>query len=108
MVFGSQARRSAQPDSDLDVGVLFRTTTRDLIDRLGPVRETLAVGDRLDLVPLNGAPALLLREVALDGKPVFERFPGAWERFRVVAFKRYMDSGKFRRLQAEHLRTLYG
>lgn len=62
----------------------------------------------LDLVCLNGANALLLREVALDGVPQFEKQPGTFERFRLLAFKRFMDTEKFRRLQADSLRALYG
>lgn len=108
VVFGSRARGSHQAGSDLDVGVLFQPGARLDPEAVDAVRNTLESAENLDLVCLNHAGPLLLNEVALDGEPRFENLPGAFERFRLRAFKRYMDTAKFRRAQAEALRELYG
>lgn len=107
LVFGSSARNQARPGSDLDVGVLFAGALGDGGEDLEAVREALGGGDHMDLVCLNRAGALLLKEAAQDGKPRFEARPGAIEEFRLRAFKRYMDTAKFRRLQAEALNARY-
>ncbi len=108
IVFGSRARGSGRPDSDLDVGVLFLPGTPLDHRSLDQVRPALGGDDHLDLVCLNRAGTLLLKEVALDGVPQFEIEPGTFERFRLRAFKRYMDTEKFRRFQADSLRAEYG
>lgn len=108
VVFGSQARGSARADSDLDVGVMFCWEAGPSLRRLDELAQALQAGDRLDLVCLNDGGALLLNEVALEGTPRFEIRPGTFERFRLRAFKRYMDTARFRRFQAERLRALYG
>lgn len=105
--FGSRARGQAGADSDQDVGVLFKRNPHDL-SVMEEVREALAGGDDLDLVCLNRASALLLKEVAQDGVAHFQSRPGAIEEFRLRAYKRYMDTAKFRRLEAEALDARYG
>lgn len=107
VVFGSHARGKARADSDLDVGVLF-SAGRCELDLLEEVREALGGGDDLDLVCLNRAGSLLLKEAAQDGIVQFESRPGAVEEFRLRAYKRYMDTAKFRRLEAEALDERYG
>ena len=62
----------------------------------------------IDLVVLDEADPLLLREVALDGRPVYEEEPGAFEGFRLRAIERYLDTEWMRRAEAEHLRRRYG
>lgn len=101
LLFGSRARGTARQNSDTDLGVLFRQGFAHGYHQVDQLREVLRGGADLDLVSLNDANALLLREAALDGVPQFERRPGSIEEFRLLAFKRYMDTAKFRRLQAE-------
>lgn len=107
LLFGSQARGNAGPKSDFDVGILFHPDANEEFQRLEQVRAALGGGDQLDLVCLNDANALLLREAALDGIVQFENAPGTVERFRLRAHKRYMDTARFRRLQREALDAIY-
>jgi predicted nucleotidyltransferase len=115
VVFGSAARGSGRPGSDLDVGVLFDGGTPGLDEPAEPfdrrreaVARALRADREIDLVVLDEADPLLLREVALDGRPVYEEEPGAFEGFRLRAIKRYLDTEWMRRAEAEHLRRRYG
>lgn len=110
VAFGSTARGTQGAASDLDVGVLF-----DGGPALGPFderREAVARAVRadapLDLVVLDEADPLLLREVALDGRPLFEAEPGTFEEFRLRAIKRYLDTAWLREIEARALRERFG
>lgn len=106
--FGSRARGTASTTSDFDLGVLFAPNTDRFYEKLELVHEAISADEILDLVVLNEADPLLLREVALDGRPKFESHPGAFEEFRIRAFKLYMDTQWLRDLEAEALRSHYG
>jgi predicted nucleotidyltransferase len=106
VVFGSVARGSARPDSDLDAGVLFDAPAdgSPLGDpRLEAVAAALSSDRPIDLVPLDEADPLLLHEVAVEGRPVFEAEPGTFEVFRLRAVVRYLDTAWLRRLEAAAL-----
>lgn len=117
VVFGSAARGAGRPDSDLDVGVLFDGGGRlplpgEAAEPSGARREAVADALRadreIDLVVLEESDPLLLHEVAVDGRPVFEAEPGVFEEFRILAIKRYFDTAWIRRIEAEVLRRRYG
>ena len=74
VVFGSRARGEASADSDWDLGFLGEA---ELDHGLLMEVVTRAVGtDRVDLVDLSRATALLRFRAARDGVPVFEHAPG--------------------------------
>lgn len=105
-MFGSVARGSARPDSDLDAGVLFDAPAdgSPLGDpRLEAVATALSSDRPIDLVPLDEADPLLLHEVAVERRPVFEAEPGVFEMFRLRAVVRYLDTAWLRRLEAAAL-----
>lgn len=110
VVFGSAVRGTARSESDLDVGVLFDGGRSDepFDARLDAVASAVEADRPLDLVVLDEADPLLLREVAVDGRPVFEAEPGAFEEFRIRAIKRYFDTAWIRRIEAEVLRERLG
>lgn len=93
-LFGSEARQTAAPDSDVDIAVLYqhdppRTVEgldADLQDRL---QEDL--GRTVDLVVLNHAAVDLVHRVLRDGILVFERDRSARIRFEVHARTMYYD-----------------
>jgi uncharacterized protein len=85
-VFGSVARETASPDSDVDVAVLFdRIPARTLA---GP-RFTLegdlerALERRVDLAVLNDAPVDLRTRVLRDGRLILDRDRSARIAFEV-------------------------
>ena len=94
-LFGSVARGTSRPGSDLDVAVLLdpapeRGTWASL--RLDLRAELEArLGREVDLVVLNHAPPDLTHRVLRDGKLVIETDPSARVRFEVRARNAYFD-----------------
>ena len=93
-IFGSAARGSSTPESDLDIAVLFDATPASTL--MGP-RLTLeggleqALGRTVDLVVLNTAPADLVHRVLRDGDLVLERDKPRRIRFEVARRNEYFD-----------------
>jgi predicted nucleotidyltransferase len=85
-LFGSTARGTAGPGSDVDVAVLFEQTPPH---RLSGPRFTLegdlehALGRPVDLVVLNDAPVDLRTRVLRDGRLLLDRAPSARIAFEV-------------------------
>ncbi|MEK7865818.1 MAG: nucleotidyltransferase domain-containing protein [Planctomycetota bacterium] len=77
-VFGSVARGTAGPESDLDIGILFRTPGATALDHhrlLGDLAsrlEAVCDGRPLDLVVLETQGWLFRHRVLLEGKLVYE------------------------------------
>ncbi len=70
-LFGSVARGTARPDSDVDVGILFRKTPPRTFEGLSLDLEgdlERALGLPVQLVVLNRAPVDLIVRVLRDGK----------------------------------------
>ena len=68
--FGSRARGTERPDSDVDLGVLRLDGERIAHRELGALRLALSdlYGQEADVVDLRAADALLRREVIRDGQ----------------------------------------
>ncbi len=99
--FGSHATGAARPDSDLDLGVLVDEYPVAPEQELALIRDLVHALRRadLDLVILNHADPLLCYHAARDGQPLYEREPGTFARFRFRAWKRFIDTARFRRWQ---------
>ncbi|MBI4615848.1 MAG: nucleotidyltransferase domain-containing protein [Planctomycetes bacterium] len=79
--FGSRARGEARPDSDLDVGVVFRRPrpdrerrfweTLELAGELGPIVEAPAI----DVVDLEAQGPIFCHRALVDGKILYEGDP---------------------------------
>jgi len=93
-LFGSVARDTAGPDSDVDVGVLFARSPAptlegqpfDMADALERV-----IGRHVDVVVLNTAPADLRMRVLRDGQLVFEGNASTRVRFEVATRNEAFD-----------------
>ncbi len=91
LVFGSQARGTARPDSDLDVavGVARPLTAHELGDVVSRLES--ATGQHVDLVLLDEAPPALAYRVFRDGVVVLERDRPALVKRKAWAILEYLD-----------------
>ena len=94
-LFGSVARGTSRPGSDLDVAVLLdpapeRGTCASLRLDLRAALEA-RLGREIDLVVLNHAPPDLVHRVLRDGKIVIEADPSTRVRFEVRSRNEYFD-----------------
>jgi uncharacterized protein len=95
-LFGSAARGTARPSSDVDVGVVLRAgRPRDLhaYGRLVDVQADLEerMHCAVDVVPMNGAPPDLLHRILRDGVCVHDSDPAARVAFELQARNEYFD-----------------
>jgi predicted nucleotidyltransferase len=95
-IFGSQSKGDQRPDSDLDLGVLYRTRQ--------PLAATLAleqaleqiVGRKVDLVDAARAGAFLALDI-VRGDRIFCREPLETDRFELYVLRRAGDLLPFER-----------
>ncbi|MDP3795057.1 MAG: nucleotidyltransferase domain-containing protein [bacterium] len=107
ILFGSQATGKRRPGSDTDVAVLsdHQLTLKEKTNLTVKLADALKVSDEnIDLVDLWNASPLLQFEVARSGR-LLSGDPFLFTRFRVLAFKRYADTAKFRRLREKLMQT---
>lgn len=100
-LFGSVARGTARPDSDVDVGVLFREDPpRNLAGYRFDLEAELesALGLPVQLVVLNRTPADLAIRVLRDGKLLVNQDPSRRIEFEVRTRNEYWDLEPYLRL----------
>lgn len=110
ILFGSRARETESAASDADVAVLTnrRLSLKELQTISGQVAERLDVSeDKVDTVDLWDASPLLQHQVSREGK-LLEGDPFDFVRFKVLAWKRYQDTAKFRRAREKYFSQKYG
>lgn len=105
IIFGSQASGKITPASDIDVAVKLRKGTEasklELIYQL----DSLLNGKDIDLVILtDDTDPLLLYEIFLNGKLLYEKSPGIFDAERLRAWKLYIDTERLRMLQKKYLK----
>jgi predicted nucleotidyltransferase len=109
IAFGSQVTEKSTEKSDFDFAILTdkslslsdRTNYIEHISKTNKINE-----DKIDLVDLSTALPILKFEIAQKGKLI----EGAYEdfiRFKVRAFKEYVDTAKFRRLREQMIMKNY-
>jgi predicted nucleotidyltransferase len=104
-VFGSRATGYARPDSDIDLGVLYRTpqALEQTVRLEGDLHEAAAM--KVDLVDVGRASAFLALEI-IRGERVFVRDPVDTDYFELYVLRRAGDLLPFEReRQALLLRT---
>jgi predicted nucleotidyltransferase len=92
VLFGSRARAEARPDSDWDFAYRLPADSSGFDPDALQAELVAALGsDRVDLVDLNRASALLRFRVAAEGSPVYEADAGAFQDFQVEAASFWCD-----------------
>ena len=89
VLFGSRARGDARSTSDWDLGYLAGAGFDP--DALLLALVTALNTERIDLVDLEHAGAVLRYRAARDGRPLVSAEPGAFERFAVEAVTFWCD-----------------
>jgi uncharacterized protein len=105
VVFGSRARGTHRPDSDLDVAVLPEDADsrarRHLQSRIAAALAELSPEGRVDVVILDEADTVLRQRIMETGRVLLNRDPAAWNELRVRTMREYGDSERYRRLYRE-------
>ena len=105
VLFGSQARDRARPNSDLDVAILPTgtdpTVRRKLIARASAALEGLVRSGRVDVVLIDEAPELLRHRIFAYGRIVIQHNPEDWRAWRVRTMREHGDSETYRRMLRE-------
>jgi len=109
ILFGSQSKGRAIAASDFDIGVVGKPLSFEEKNKLrGEISNEFSFPeDKIDLVDLNEAPPLLQMEAAKSGKLLKGREEDFFK-FKLLAWKRYQHTAKFRKLRADNLQKIYG
>lgn len=104
VLFGSRATGDATESSDTDVAALFDRpiSAKEELDFFCDVQR-LYQTDRVDVVVLDKADPVLLKHVALYGRPLYERSRAAFDYFIMRAMAKYQDTAENRRIQRQLL-----
>ena len=100
-LYGSEARGTATPFSDIDLAILYARPPSRTFDAL-PLEiesalERLVGGRPVQIVTLNDAPADLVHRVLRDGRLIVDRDRAARIRFEVRARNEFFDLAPVRR-----------
>lgn len=84
VLFGSFARETAHDGSDVDIAVVYRGSRPALRDESSlQGRLEAALGQDVDLVPVDQATSATRWRIARDGVVVVARDPASWVRLRI-------------------------
>lgn len=101
LLFGSRARGDAEISSDWDFGYIAETDFNSLAFYSDLV---LLMGtEKIDFVDLKRASGLLRFRATQDGKVIFERTPGEYEKFWLQAVHFWCDAGPMIRREYDAL-----
>ena len=93
LLFGSSARGTRRPDSDVDVAIELTASAARDVHALGGLAARLesGAGRRIDLVLLDEAPPPLAYRIFRDGRLLVERDHGALVARKARAILDYLD-----------------
>ncbi|MFH1505266.1 MAG: nucleotidyltransferase domain-containing protein [Candidatus Omnitrophota bacterium] len=105
VLHGSFVKGTANFKSDIDVGILgdpkvIKDKYFDIIRDFSSI-----FGDKFDPVFLNGAEPMITYQVAMNGRPLYEKTKGLFNSFKMYTLVRYMDTKKFRLLEKQYIKS---
>lgn len=110
LLFGSSVTGTLHERSDVDLAVLLERVPASLEAHAGLLRDLqLLFPDReVDLALLNRADPLFLRKITEACRLLYGS-PGALQRLKIYAFKRYQDHRKYLEMERRYVeRSLHG
>ena len=92
-MFGSKARGSHTPESDIDIAVLLSEAPEEMLEYYLDLADRIskAFAESVDLVILNSAPPVLKHQVIKHGKLLYSRELTGRVEFESKAEKEYLD-----------------
>ena len=109
ILFGSQVRGTQSRESDFDVAILGNQPF-SLEQKIKFARQIANIlntkEDKIDVIDLLSASPLLQYKVATTGR-LLKGEKAKFIRFQVLAWKRYLDTVKFRRFRKQKLLKQY-
>jgi len=101
VLFGSQATSQTHEKSDVDLAVIARMEFNLL--RLSDDFSSLFKRNDVEVVNLATASPVLWRAVARDGKLLYEKNEGFYRRWKVYAWKIWLETARLRRIRDQRL-----
>ena len=101
VLFGSQATGQTHPKSDVDIGVISRSE----INWLSLIGDFYSLFRREDVEVVNLAMAspTLWRAMVRDGKLLYEKKEGSYRRWKIYAWKIWLDTSHLRQSRDQRL-----
>jgi predicted nucleotidyltransferase len=95
LLFGSQVTGKTHPKSDIDLAFISEKpiSPMEIAKMQTEFSEELGLKN-IEMIALNGAHPLLLKQVAQKSIVLFEKEPSLFSQFKIYAIKRYMESKK--------------
>lgn len=105
VIFGSCASGKRSPESDIDIAVGLGEGAQALKLEWIYQLDDIFDGKDIDLVVLTAdTEPLLLYEIFLRGRVLYERHPGIFDAGRLRAWKLYIDTDRLRVMQKNYLK----
>lgn len=105
VLFGSQASGKTHKQSDVDIAFLARRPLgpRETGELAFEFSQALGIKD-VDVLDLKTAPPLLLKQIAVGSRLLYESEPSLFARFKIYALKRYMEAHSLLKLREASLK----
>jgi predicted nucleotidyltransferase len=106
ILFGSSVREKSEDARDVDIAIKLIQKARISKLKLIYKLDDFLDGENIDLVLLTSeTDPLLLHEIFSNGKCMYERKKGIFEKEKLRAWKLYLDTEKIRNMRRRYLKN---